>query len=60
MAEQKPIKLEEGNLKQFLSSDELPNQKEIEELKDLIGELVKELIELGLPIYNEKLLKLCH
>jgi hypothetical protein len=58
MSQKKPIKLEEGSLKEFKPSDELPNQPDINEVKELVSCLVKELIQIGLPISDIKLLKL--
>lgn len=58
MSTKKPIKNEDGKLKEFNSSDNLPNQDEIDELKDLLSELVKELLTIGFPINSTKLLKL--
>lgn len=57
--DKKPVKIEEGRLKEFTSVDTLPNQQEIEELKAIVTEIVKELISIGIPLKSEKLIKLC-
>lgn len=58
MAEKKPIKVDQGKLKEFSSSDDLPNQSELNELKEIVADLVKDLISIGLPLKSERLYKL--
>ena len=52
----KPIKLVDGNLKQFSGNDKLPNQVDIEELRHLFGELLSDLSLQGIKFKNENLL----
>lgn len=56
--EQKPIKLDlnDGKLKQFSSTDDLPNQPDIEEIQLAFAELVWELSEMGIKFKSKRLL----
>lgn len=53
-----PIVLTEGQLEQLQAGDYLPNQQDIDELREIIILLVNEISEMGLPIQSEKLVKL--
>lgn len=55
---QKPIKQEEGRLKEFKSTDELPNQPDIQELQQLLALLVFELVNFGFEIKDKRLTNL--
>lgn len=54
----KPVKIEDGRLKEFNTSDELPNQDEIKEIKSLMAYMVFELMELGIEFKNKRLIEL--
>lgn len=54
----KPLKIEDGRIKEMGSSDDLPNQPDIEELRELLAVLVQELMEIGLEFNDKRLLTL--
>lgn len=57
MSETKPIKLDQGKLAQFTSGDQLPNQVDIDYLRNLFGRLLVQLEAQGFVLQDEFLLE---
>lgn len=53
----RPIKNNEGKLKEFENTDELPNQPDIEELRYAFALLIFELNEQGIEFESEEINK---
>lgn len=56
--EKKPLKIQDGRIKEFSLYDDLPNQSGIDENKQLIAKLVTCLMEQGIDIVDDDLLEL--
>lgn len=58
MSIKKPIKNYDGKLKEWESSDELPNQPDIDYLTYIVRQMAFELQAIGIKWQNEEILKL--
>lgn len=58
MSKKKPIKNADGLLKEFDTTDELPNQWQIDELNEIVKALVQDLVQIGIPLKSEILINL--